>query len=495
MPFAQLRLRALGSSPRARRAQACLSATRVHDRTLAHAATPTPATAATTAAPSLWHISPKAQQFQEIRQRICEEHIAGGSLLLSGAELVKRNGPDVFHKFRQDSNFYYVTGVHEPGYHAVFDTERNELTLVAPEVGPDMAIWTGGTPSLEETAEEVGATRCIYLRDLGAHLREWCAGQSLHSFESVPQTLREAGGIDKTTHVHLPGLLERCRAKKTRAEVACQLRASRISGEAHKAMWRACRPGMYEYQLEAVFAHHCAMHGLGSLGYPPIVGAGANAAILHYERNSARITDADVIMVDAGAEFNCYTADISRTFPAAGRFTQLQRDIYDATLRVQEHALSLVKPGALWRDIDRESRVLLLQLLGELQLVTGSVSSMLQHKVDRIFMPHGLGHHLGLDVHHESPDGPVPVKLEPGNVVTVEPGIYFMDLMLQRAAANPSQAVHINFDKVEAYKQVGGIRIEDNVYITGDGHVNLTTEAGVCKEAIEVEDIMLSGRS
>lgn len=183
-----------------------------------------------------------------------------------------------------------------------------------------------------------------------------------------------------------------------------------------------------------------------------------------------------------------YTADITRTFPANGTFTPQQRAIYDLTLTMQHASLALMQPGAMWGDVQRAARQLLLQGLLDLGLVKGSVEQLLAAKVDQVFMPHGLGHYLGLDVHDVSGEGPVPSKLLPGHVVTCEPGIYFMELLLQRAAADESKAGLINMDVVQQYMDVGGVRIEDNVLVTEAGHFNITMEAsGLAKEAGEVE--------
>lgn len=225
------------------------------------------------------------------------------------------------------------------------------------------------------------------------------------------------------------------------------------------------------------------------------MGAGRNAAILHYERNAAAVQPSDLVLVDAGAEHDAYTADITRTFPAGGTFSPQQRDVYDLVLAMQEHALAALRPGLCWADVQASTRRLMLDGLQQLKLVAGSGSvstdALLDAGVDKLFMPHGLGHHLGLDVHDVSDVGPVPQALEEGHAVTVEPGIYFMPTLLARARADAKQAACVNWDAVEACVGLGGVRIEDNVVVTRDGHVNLTMAAGrLAKRADEVEQAM-----
>ena len=190
-------------------------------------------------------------------------------------------------------------------------------------------------------------------------------------------------------------------------------------------MWRSSRPSMTEYQLEAVFRHSAAMSGCTQLGYPCIVGSGPNGAILHYESNMRTTRDGDMVLVDAGAEFRGYTADISRTFPMAASFSPAQREMYGAVLAAQKHALGEMRAGAPMPEVEAGTRRVLVEHLMDMGLVraAGGADELLQKKVDRVFMPHGISHHLGLDVHDVSSEGPVPKVLQAGHVITCEPGM------------------------------------------------------------------------
>ena len=236
--------------------------------------------------------------------------------------------------------------------------------------------------------------------------------------------------------------------------------------------------------------------GYSSLGYPAIIGSGSNSAILHYETNRRRANEGELVLIDAGAESRCYTADITRTFPVSGAFSPLQSDVYDACLSVQEEALGILKPGLLLSDVALATRQKLLSCLVDIGIVKKglSIELLLAKSLDRTFMPHGLSHFLGLDVHDVGPDGPVPKqKLQIGNVITIEPGIYFIDALLAKASEDPELSKWIDWDKVDRFKDFGGVRIEDNVLITNEGIRNLTMEAGVPKTRQEIEDVMRGG--
>eukprot|EP00877_Chromochloris_zofingiensis_P013741 jgi/Chrzof1/8620/Cz03g17190.t1 len=445
---------------------------------------------------------PVRDMCREIRKRVAQEMLAGGIIYLSAGDAVKRNGYDVYHKFRPDSNFFYLAGVAEPGFACLLDTETGYFTLVAPHMDADAAVWWGGLPGLDELAEQAGADRCIYVQDLDSYVQQHHKNSIIHTLEAQSGSLHRmlcvgqhasSSSPYKTCTSFLEKVLHWCRSFKTNAEVACLLQANRVSSSAHMAMWHYCHPGVYEYQLEAQFTAACMSAGCSQLGYQCIVGSGPHAAIMHYDRNSGLVGADDLVLVDAGAEYQCYTADITRTFPANGRFSTQQRDIYDTVLHMQTHALQIMKAGQTLKEIDQACRVIMLQRLQELGLVKGSVDALLANKIDRVFMPHGLGHFLGLDVHDVGTgDGPVPAQLQPGHVVTCEPGVYFMPLLMDRARANSSQAEFLCSNAIRPYLSMGGVRIEDNVVITADGGLfNLTMEAGMVKEADDIEAVMM----
>ncbi|GIL83445.1 hypothetical protein Vretimale_11190 [Volvox reticuliferus] len=485
--------------------------------------TPTPA-GAPVSAPSVefserFRIPSVLEQFRQNRQKVCREFLGGGLLYLEAGEAPPRNGSDVMHRHRSDSYFVYTTGVELPGYAAVLDPENGNFTLLAPRLPEEAAYWVGAVPTLEQLQETYGADRVCYTDELKGLL----AARDSPTLHVLPATANKlAGKVPAGCRVLtdlLPATLDRCRAVKSDAEVGCLLAASLASGAAHMDMWRACRPGLREYQLEAVFSLSSRCRGAPSPGYPPIVGSGPNAAIMHYEAADGVVEPGHLVLVDAGAEWRCYTADISRTFPASGRFEGAARDLYGTVLAAQHAALdTLAAPspagtsnGASLQDADRAARVVLLEGLREMGLVRSEaggsswLEAALEVKLDRVFMPHGIGHHLGLDVHDVSEAGPVPRgPVQAGHVLTVEPGAYLIPPLLARAMTDLRIAPFVDFDAAEALIRsgMGGVRIEDNVLVLSEpppgvkaaglqGRLyNLTVAAGVVKEMAGVEEVM-----
>jgi len=405
-----------------------------------------------------------------------------------------RNGIEGHARFRQEPDFLYLTGVEEPGYAALFGTgEDAPFVLVAPRQPAEMDVWCGKQATPDEIRRATGAD-IVYFDD------EWekaldavdaLEGQTVftpsHDASQFPSDPMFQGL--RADSVCLQRVTARARSVKSPREVECLRHANNVSSAAHMAMWRAAArtPGINEYELEAIFAAETMMLGLKHLGYPSIVGAGRNAATLHYERNDQPCVGSDLVLVDAGAEWQGYTADITRTFPANGKFESKRRDIYNAVLDVQNTAIQAMGPGVNWRMIGDAAKVQTVQALIDLGIVRGNARDAVAAGVAGLFLPHSLGHLLGLQVHDVGPSGPVPDILLAGMVVTCEPGIYFVDGLLEPAFQDPILSGFLVRDEVERYREVGGVRIEDNIAITAVGHDNLTT----CPKTVEdIEAIM-----
>ncbi|HCS26578.1 MAG TPA: Xaa-Pro aminopeptidase, partial [Spongiibacteraceae bacterium] len=264
------------------------------------------------------------------------------------------------------------------------------------------------------------------------------------------------------------------RLYKSAAEQRVMKRAGEISAGAHVRAMQHCRPGMYEYELEAEILHEFGRNGARFPAYNSIVGSGANGCILHYVENASAIRDGDLVLIDAGCEFEYYAADITRTFPANGKFSAEQRALYDLVLKSQYAAIDAVRPGNHWNQPHDETVRVITEGLVELGLLKGDVSQLIADEAYRDFYMHRAGHWLGLDVHDvgDYKVGDEWRLLEPGMVMTVEPGIY----------------VSPNNEKVEARWRGIGIRIEDDVLVTKDG-CEILTEA-VPKQADEIEALM-----
>ena len=264
---------------------------------------------------------------------------------------------------------------------------------------------------------------------------------------------------------------------KSPEELAIMRRAGEISALAHTRAMQKCRPGMFEYQLEAEIHHEFTRFGARYPSYNTIVGGGDNACILHYTENESELRDGDLVLVDAGCEYKGYAGDITRTFPVNGKFSRPQRAVYDIVLASLTRALELFKPGTSIREVNDEVVRIMITGLVELGILKGEVEQLIAEQAHRQFYMHGLGHWLGLDVHDVGHYG-TPNRdrtLEPGMVFTVEPGLYIAP----------------DADVPEEYRGMG-IRIEDDIVITANGNENLT--ASVVKDADAIEALMAAAR-
>ena len=411
--------------------------------------------------------------YKQLRSALARRLAGDALILLDGGKPVPRNF-DVDYSFRQNSDFLYLTGVEEPGCHLVLDPKTRRETLFVPRIDSHHRVWEGHVPSPAEARKLFGVDRVQYADEMK---------KALGRRKVVPKAkLRDA--------------LDDLRACKTAEEVALMKRANDVSGAAHRAVMAAARPGMKEYHLQSVFEAECLRSGLKHLAYPSIVAAGANAAVLHYRRNDAELKDGELLLIDAGAEEKGYAADITRTFPVSGRFTGRQRGIYEIVLAAQKSCIERARPGVISADLHVHSMRVIADGLKSLGLLKGDVDGLVEGGAVRLFYPHGLTHMLGLDVHDVTggkrrvmPNPTkVPVRfvarLEPGFVITMEPGIYFIAALLQDRELRRKHKGSVDFAKAETYLDFGGIRIEDDIVIADGTPVNLTA---VPKEIADVE--------
>lgn len=401
--------------------------------------------------------------------------IDGDALIhVEGGKPVPRNF-DVDYVFRQNSDFLYLTGVEEAGCHLVLDPKTRKEVLFVPRIDSHHRVWEGHVPGPEEAKRLFGVDRVMYADELKKVL----------------------GRRKVVAKAKLRDALDDLRACKTEGELELMKRANRVSGAAHRAVMAAARPGMKEYQLQAVFESECLKAGLKHLAYPSIVAAGANGAVLHYRHNNATLKDGDLLLIDAGAEDRGYAADITRTFPVNGKFTQRQKDVYSVVLAAQKSCIDRARVGVVSADLHVHSMRAIAEGLKSLGLLRGDTDGLVEGGAVRLFYPHGLTHMLGLDVHdvtggkrRKMPNPTkVPVrfvaKLEPGFVVTMEPGVYFIEALLKDPELRRKHKGSVDFAKAETFLDFGGVRIEDDVVIQAEGApLNLTD---VPKEIADVE--------
>ena len=428
-----------------------------------------------------------ASEYAQRRQQFLAQLPSGCIALLPAASETRRNR-DTHHPFRQDSDFYYLTGFPEPDALAVFTPGAEiEYRLFVRPRDPELETWTGRRAGPAGAVERYGAEQAFTLAQLDEQLLKLMAGREVVYYPlgeqldqqvlgwlaqlraQVRQGVRAPRVLRDITHVLHP-----LRLYKRTAEVEVMRRAGQITAAAHCRAMRYTRPGCYEYQVEAEIAHEFTQHGSG-WAYPSIVGGGDNATILHYVENNALLRDGDLLLIDAGCELDGYASDITRTFPVNGRFSAEQRALYDIVLAAQQAALSKVKPEQPFNAYHDAAVAVLCQGLLDLGLLSGSLEQALEQQSYRRFYMHRTGHWLGMDVHdvgdYREADGQ-PVCLQPGMVLTVEPGLY----------------VAQGLDGVDPRWQGIGIRIEDDALVTADGHEILTE--GVPREAAQIEALM-----
>ncbi len=395
-----------------------------------------------------------------------------------------RNG-DAYHPFRQHSDLFYLTGFGEPDATLILrpgaETER-VVMFVRPR-DPEMEVWDGRRAGVEGATARYGADAAYPAAELPTRLWELLANReeihySLGLDEEMDQLIASAiARLRKTEKrgkrpphavVDPRACLHELRLHKRPEELAALRKAADISIEAHVAAMKLGRPGSFEHELEAVINYTFRRRGGSGPGYSTIVGTGENATILHYTENRCAIAEGDLVLVDAGCEYNHYTADITRTWPASGRFTPAQRKVYDIVLEAQVTAIDLARPGATIDQIHDHCVKKLTEGMIALGLLSGTVEERIADQSYRRYYMHGTSHWLGMDVHDVGAytrDGK-PRPLAPGMVITVEPGLYI-------AADAP---------EVPAELRGIGVRIEDDVAITTGAPEVLTA---ACPKRVE----------
>jgi Xaa-Pro aminopeptidase len=410
-----------------------------------------------------------------------------GVLVLFAAEAKLRNN-DVHYAFRQDSDFYYLTGFDEPDAVLVLfaaSAGARSVLFVNPR-DPEREVWDGKRLGVDG-ALSLGVDEGHPVAELDQRLPELLKDQSRlycrfgwdkRSDEKVFRALAGAraqarkGAGYPTELVDADTLVHELRRIKEPSEIALLERAIGISAEAHLAAMAAARPGLFEYEIEAILRGVFQKRGSERVAYEPIVGSGDNATVLHYVHNRRRMEDGDLLLIDAGCEFGYYAADITRTFPVNGRFSAAQREIYELVLDAQAAAIAATRPGATLDDVHRAAVSVTCEGLVRLGVLAGSAEEAEEKGSYRPYFMHKTSHYLGMDVHDVGRyfDESRPRSLERGVVITVEPGLYF-----SRDVEGPA----------ERYRGIG-VRIEDDVLIEVDGARVLSAAAPKSVRDIEL---------
>jgi len=428
----------------------------------------------------------KPEEFARRRKRLMQAMGPGAIAILPTAREKKRNR-DTDFPFRADSDFYYLTGFTEPEAVAVLIPGRThgEFLLFCRERNAEMETWHGRRAGLEGAMERYGADDAFPIGDIDEILPGLLENRarvyySLGAHPDFDRQVMEWINVlrgKSRAGVHVPGefialdhLLHDMRLYKSAAEIKLMRKAAKITAQAHLRAMRACRPGVFEYQLEGELLHEFMRHGARHPAYPSIVGGGANGCILHYTENSDELKKGDLVLIDAGCEYGHYAADITRSFPVNGRFSPAQRALYDLVLAANLAAIEQVQPGNHWSQPHEAAVKVLTQGLVKLGLLKGRVPRLIKDQAYRQFYMHRTGHWLGLDVHDvgDYKVGEAWRVLEPGMVLTIEPGLYI----------TPARGIAKKWHNI-------GIRIEDDVLVTRKGHEVLTADA--IKHAEDIE--------
>jgi len=395
---------------------------------------------------------------------------------------------DVEHPFRADSDLFWLTGFEEPEAVAVLSTGDKPFTLFVRPRDREKEIWTGRRSGVEGAKAAFGADQAFTVDALEKELTEAIAGKGTLFYrlggvdpafdERIARILqglrmRARAGGTAPTRIEDPGqIVHEMRLRKKPEELLALRKAVEITRRAHLAAMQTGRPGSHEYEVQAALEREFRGGGGRGWGYYPIVAAGVNATVLHYNENSDPVRDGDLVLVDAGGEVDLYTADVTRTFPAGGRFSEPQRAAYELVLGAADEAIASTRPGATIDELHEGAVRHLTAGMVKLRLLEGDVDKLIKEGAYRRYYMHRTSHWLGLDVHDAGSyrdTAGAPRKLEPGMVFTIEPGLYVAP------------------DDEKAPKELRGIgiRIEDDILVTEGGHENMT--AAIPRTVAEVE--------
>jgi Xaa-Pro aminopeptidase len=425
-------------------------------------------------------------QFKERRERVLAA-IRPGVLVIPSAPLAIRNN-DVEHEYRQDSDFFYLTGFDEPDSVLVLNASAEQpYTLFVRARDPEREVWDGARAGVEGAVSEFGADAAFPIGDLALKLPDviqnnerlfYRLGKNRAFDDSVLSALDRVRGRARlgvtcpSAIVDPASVVHEARLKKSELEINAMQRAIDITRDAHVEAMASTKPGMYEYEIEAILRGIFRRFGSERPAYAPIVGSGPNATVLHYHKNDRRMQAGDLLLIDAGCEFDYYAADVTRTFPVSGTFSPAQRKIYQLVLDAQLASIELTRVGRTFDEVHAASVEVITRGLVDLGLIEGPVETAISELRYKPYFMHKTSHYLGMDVHDVGAYfvGGKPRPLEAGMVITVEPGIYIAH----------------NAPVADEYRGIG-VRIEDDVLVTADRPIVLSE--AIPKRVDEIERV------
>eukprot|EP01132_Coremiostelium_polycephalum_P003756 gene3756-4676_t len=460
--------------------------------------------------PLVLHKENRQRLAQSVLQNHKEVIQPNSFILLEGGKATTLYDSDAEPLFKQEKYFFWAFGADIPDCYGIIalDSEQNPTsTLVIPKLPAEYATWMGDIHGKDHYKTIFLVDNVIYSEELS----EFFTQHKTSTIYTVSGVNTDSG--NKLSDPHFTGIqnfhvnnsliyndISECRVIKTEKEIEVLRYAVKATCEAHKSVMKLVRPGMKEYQSESHFLHTAYQDwGCRHVGYTCICAANKNSAVLHYghagEPNSSTIRDGSMCLYDMGAEYHGYTADVTCSFPANGRFTQDQKIVYNAVLEGNRAVIAAMKPGVQWIDMHLLAERHILKGLLEGGLLHGTLEELVENRIGGVFFPHGLGHLLGLNTHDVGgflDNAPKKVHslrttrtLKAGMVITVEPGCYFIKHLLNEAQKDPVKSKFFNWSVIDRFRNFGGVRIEDDVLVTVTGSENLSSSVPRTVEEIE----------
>ncbi len=423
----------------------------------------------------------KEKEYKKRRTRVAHMLKKNSAALICSA-LPKVRSNDTEYPYRQSSNFYYLTGFTEEHSALLIVKEKKSykaILFVQPK-NPQRELWNGKVLGVEEAKKRFLVDKVYSIDSLQEQLKKYLEGKSDIYYEfkesAKPLQLLQELSKEKYTQHNLAKIVQKLRLIKSKSEIALIKEGMKITKEAHLHAMKLQKTGMMEYALQAEFEYLFTKHGAYSDAYTTIVAGGNNANTLHYIKNNQKLKKEDLVLIDAGCEYHYYATDITRTIPVSGKFSKAQKDIYTLVLDVEKKIISMIKPGVLRSDLQKEAECMLCEGMIQLGILKGDVKKLLKKQKHKKYFPHGIGHYMGIDVHDPCPyktKKGKEIPLQKGMVLTIEPGLYFPK----------------NDKKIPKKYRGIGIRIEDDILVTKNGYENLSKD--IVKEIKDIEALHL----
>ncbi len=417
------------------------------------------------------------KEYAKRRKRLLDA-LKPNSIALIASALPKIRSNDTEYPYRQNSDFYYLTGFKEDNSALLLIKGKKETKsiLFVQKKDPKMELWTGKRLGVKAAKKHFRVDEVRSSDEFEASLKEECAQKSGFYF----QFEHESPFVQSFTKYAKKGYVQRDVAKKIHkmrmiksdAEIALIKKALKITKKAHHHAMRMQKKGIFEYELQAEFEYIFTKHGAYSDAYTTIVAGGDNANTLHYIKNDAKLRKGELVLIDAGCEYEYYASDITRTIPVGGRFSKAQKELYELVLTVEEKIISMVSPGVLRSKLQQKAEEMLCEGMLRLGILKGKKKKIMKKGEHKKYFPHGIGHFMGIDVHDQNPyktKNGKEIALQSGMVLTIEPGLYL-----------PKDDKSIP----KRYRGIG-IRIEDDILVTKKGYENLSKDIAKRIEDIE----------